>query len=172
MTADLFGQRITLCLSLWQPWASLMALGFKRHETRHWWTAVRGQVATHAAKHIETDIEPELEELCRFAFGDDWRVTLPRGAVVSVGQQTGCYPTGELLKGGLDACDALSGNFMPGRFALRHEHERPLLQPIPLTGRQGFFRWSPPEDLEERLGPEIDHDAKAVEWLERPREAA
>ena len=37
-------------ISLWQPWASAMALGLKRNETRSWETLVRGPIAIHAAK--------------------------------------------------------------------------------------------------------------------------
>lgn len=35
-------------LSLWQPWASLVALGEKRIETREWSTRYRGELAIHA----------------------------------------------------------------------------------------------------------------------------
>lgn len=37
-------------LSLWQPWASLIALGVKTIETRSWSTKYRGPLAIHAAK--------------------------------------------------------------------------------------------------------------------------
>lgn len=37
-------------LSLTQPWASLIAIGAKRVETRSWSTNHRGPVAIHAAK--------------------------------------------------------------------------------------------------------------------------
>lgn len=37
-------------ITLHQPWASLVALGLKRYETRHWPTNYRGQVLIHAAK--------------------------------------------------------------------------------------------------------------------------
>lgn len=36
-------------LTLWQPWASLMALGVKWIETRSWSTSYRGWLAIHAA---------------------------------------------------------------------------------------------------------------------------
>ncbi len=36
-------------LSLHQPWASLIAIGAKRVETRHWTTSYRGPLAIHAA---------------------------------------------------------------------------------------------------------------------------
>ena len=37
-------------LSLWQPWASLVALRVKTIETRSWSTSYRGPLAIHAAK--------------------------------------------------------------------------------------------------------------------------
>jgi hypothetical protein len=37
-------------LTLWQPWASLVALGVKSIETRSWSTSYRGPLAVHAAK--------------------------------------------------------------------------------------------------------------------------
>lgn len=37
-------------LSLWQPWASLVALGIKTIETRSWSTKYRGPLAIHAAR--------------------------------------------------------------------------------------------------------------------------
>ena len=37
-------------LTLTQPWASLVAIGAKRIETRSWSTPYRGLLAIHAAK--------------------------------------------------------------------------------------------------------------------------
>lgn len=37
-------------LSLWQPWATLIAIGAKTIETRSWGTRYRGRIAIHAAK--------------------------------------------------------------------------------------------------------------------------
>lgn len=37
-------------ISLWQPWASLVVLGAKKIETRHWSTNYRGPLLIHAAK--------------------------------------------------------------------------------------------------------------------------
>ena len=39
-------------LTLWQPWASLVALGVKTIETRSWSTTYRGPLAIHAAKRV------------------------------------------------------------------------------------------------------------------------
>lgn len=44
-------------LTLWQPWASLIALGMKRIETRPWTTKYRGPLAIHAGKRPAVDGE-------------------------------------------------------------------------------------------------------------------
>lgn len=87
-------------LSLHQPWASLVALGYKSIETRRWATHHRGPLAIHAAKRDpgrERWFSPELAQiLCEAGLGSDYllapngscaRVRLgpmPLGAVVAV----------------------------------------------------------------------------------------
>ncbi len=36
-------------LTIWQPWASLIACGVKKYETRSWPTKYRGPIAIHSA---------------------------------------------------------------------------------------------------------------------------
>lgn len=43
-------------LSLWQPWATLMAYGLKRVETRSWAIRHRGPLLIHAAKKWTPDL--------------------------------------------------------------------------------------------------------------------
>lgn len=47
-------------LTLTQPWATLVAIGAKRVETRSWSTNYRGPIAIHAAKGFP----PEARALC------------------------------------------------------------------------------------------------------------
>lgn len=56
-------------ITLWQPWASLLAIGAKQHETRSWKTSYRGPVAIHAAKinSAKNDHLVLLERLIRAA---------------------------------------------------------------------------------------------------------
>lgn len=57
-------------LTLWQPWASLVALGVKTIETRSWSTSYRGPLAIHAAK--KRPIEVSCQDV------GEWQV-LPDG---------------------------------------------------------------------------------------------
>lgn len=159
-------------LSLWQPWASLVARGVKRHETRGWATPYRGPIAIHAAKTLDRAGAPE--RLCLSALGLDWSRDCPLGAIVAVADLTDCLAAASVAEA-VTRADHAAGNFAPGRFAWRLDNVRALTRPIPLTGRQGLFNWMPPEDLEDNLGPVLDHEAicHSIGWgRSRLREVA
>lgn len=159
--SDLFDDtkaRTIKALSLWQPWATLIARGLKLHETRHWLTDYRGPLAIHAAKTLDMAGAPAA--LCHAGLGRGWWDDCPLGAVVAVVRLRRCRRTDGLDS--LTRADQAAGNFLPGRFAWELADVRALGEPIPLTGRQGLFNWAPPEDLEDRLGPVLDHQAAAA----------
>jgi len=152
---DLFGGAPTIkALSVWEPWASLIAAGVKRHETRHWETTYRGPIAIQAAKTL--DLAGAPDQLCQDVLGQLWPKGRPLGFVVAVAYLSDCTPTDHVLQE-LTAADRESGNYAPGRFAWRLDNVRPLAEPIPLTGRQGLFNWLRPDDLSERLGVPLNH---------------
>lgn len=73
-------------LTLWQPWASLVASGAKTIETRSWSTRYRGPLAIHAAKEPyrgawSGDLLRALEDLCGI---ENYPRALPLGAVVAI----------------------------------------------------------------------------------------
>ena len=128
-------------LSLWQPWASLIAADVKRFETRHWNTHYRGPLAIHAAKRLESvGIPDELRTICERAFGADWSDTLPRGAIVATAELAGVWPTARAMR-----CDMIGftefvcGNYAPGRFVWQLDDVRAIAPPVPYRGRQGLF---------------------------------
>nr|WP_255376572.1 ASCH domain-containing protein [Brevundimonas sp. SH203] len=141
-------------ISLWQPWASLMAAGVKRHETRHWATSYRGPIAIHAARTLDLAGAPDL--LCEAVSGRFWPKEMPRGVVVAVGYLAACDPA-EKVADHLTPADRAAGNFDRGRFAWRIEDIRRVLDPIPLVGRQRLFNWSAGGALDGNLGPMLDH---------------
>ena len=148
-------------ISLWQPWASAIAVGAKRYETRDWSTTYRGPLAIHASKRLVKrelrDLAPHwqaaLWPLVHGAFDMPW-LRLPFGAVVAVCDLADCIPTYKLSHGitpGLLAprrrpqcpeyvwCEHHMGDFSAGRFAWKLENVRPLAVPLPFKGSQGFF---------------------------------
>lgn len=58
------GKRVK-AITLWQPWASLVAVGAKKIETRSWATAYRGPLAIHAAKKKPADFVTEFMSLLK-----------------------------------------------------------------------------------------------------------
>lgn len=152
---DLFGNETTIkALALWQPRASLVARGFKRHDCRTWTTDYRGMVAIVAGKKVDVGGAPE--DLCLSAFGQHWADDLPRGAVVAIAKLATIVPA-EVAAARTTRADLRSGNFTPGAFAWDFRQVRPLAEPIPVAGRQGLFDWPAPTNLEALLKPTRDH---------------
>lgn len=152
---DLFGNTNPMkALSLWQPWASLVAAGVKIDETRHWSTEYRGPIAIQAARTL--DVAGAPDHLCLSVFGSFWPKQLPQGVVVCVAELYDCVPA-ERIAGYISRANLAAGNFAPGRFAWRFRNIRALLEPIPVVGRQGLFNWTPPHEL--ALSAPRDHGA-------------
>ena len=51
-----------MCMSMHQPWASLLAYGIKRHEGRSWATEHRGRLWIHAAAHEPSQADIRMVE--------------------------------------------------------------------------------------------------------------
>jgi len=165
-------------ISLWQPWATLMAAGYKRIETRSWYPSSlrHGQlVAIHAAKHWTEDERQVIEEepsFQRYLQLSERRGLWsfdqpPLGCVVAIARfgyavETK-YTTYRSFKGKIAPereatiklwttdTERAFGNYAWGRWAWVFSEVRPL-QPISLRGQQGIFNWTPPVDLV-YLGP-------------------
>src|SRR3546814_6027994 len=117
--------------SLWQPWASAIALGHKSIETRHWPTKDLGELAIHAAKRFGPD-EREFASIER-ALGR-MPARLPLGAIVAVVDLLDRRTTDQLLAEGIGPIEKLYGNYGPGRYGWVLGNVRPLSEPIGCVG--------------------------------------
>lgn len=84
-------------ITIWQPWASLLAIGAKQYETRGWKTEHRGPIAIHAAKkdpckvpllgleEFEKAVKDELEKA-----GLAWCL-LHTGSVIATAELVNCW---------------------------------------------------------------------------------
>lgn len=80
------------CITIRQPWATLIAIGEKRLETRGWKTNYRGELAIHAGKRVDVAAclaEPVRSLLAASGYTAD---NLPTGAVVAIARLAGCHP--------------------------------------------------------------------------------
>ncbi len=155
-------------LSITQPWATLIAIGQKRVETRSWGTSYRGPIAIHAAKTFPggardlcvpgpgfarsplydalraAGIRGPIRDRRRCSTGD-----LPLGAVLAIAELVDVrrITSPEALGHVLGANEVAFGAWTPGRYAWLLAYVRPLAEPIPARGAQGLWRWAPPADL-------------------------
>lgn len=124
-------------LSLWQPWATAIALGNKRIETRHWSTSYRGPLAIHAAKHWDREqrefasIEHALGRLPK---------RIPFGAIVATCELVAVRGTDELIHAQrVGPIERIYGNYETGRFGWLLVNINAFDEPIPFKGAQGLF---------------------------------
>lgn len=154
-------------LTIWQPWASLIAVGAKRYETRSWpapKTLRPGDLlAIHAAKKPDgfdvmmrgstaaadrafwalDDAEPD-------AWTDGVCHLLPLGHVVAVCMFDLCFPTVDII-GTVSQDELLFGDWSEGRWAWRLRLRHRLSPPIVAKDQQGLWEWEPPDWLQREL---------------------
>jgi hypothetical protein len=148
-------------ISLWQPWASLVAFGEKRWETRGRLTHFRGKLAiaaTASAPKRARLFEEFL--LVRQALAKHMsplkvvqHLRQTRGHILAVVDVVDCIPTGEWTR---QYCsrgakfphptfaeskqEIAFGDYGPGRFAWKLENIKRLNVPVPCLG--GQFLWT------------------------------
>lgn len=143
-------------ISLWQPWATAIALGSKRVETRHWPTKYRGPLAIHAAKRFNRremlDVQRTDFWCCALLDAMDgvqfFADVLPFGAIVATCELDDCRPSESFTESEIDRVhradlggwtERQMGNFSPGRYGWVLDKIQPLAEPIPYRGLQGLF---------------------------------
>jgi len=136
-------------ITLTQPWATLVAIGAKRIETRSWRTHYRGPLAIHAAKALPPEwrisawdrrFAELLESLCGLdQYGAPDLAQLPAGMVLATATLAQCTPTDTLHPSGQEHA---FGDFTPGRWGWLLENAQPLPTPITATGHLGLWNWS------------------------------
>lgn len=155
---DLSGAR---ALTLWEPWATLVASGIKQFETRSWGTSFRGPLIVTAAKcttksraAFHAAMTDEVSGL--FAGAERWPVQGP--ALVGLVDVVGCSEIGRSAPD-VSELERRLGVWTPGRFAWRLANPVRLPGQFSVTGRQGL--WTP--------GPELVQDvARQLRALAAP----
>lgn len=159
-------RRIMPALTVWQPWASLIALGLKPYETRSRRPPHRllGQrLAIHASlrKPMFGEITPEIHQAMTAATENAiWFELLPYGAVVCIVTLEDVYPASQVPHDPF-------GDYGPGRWAWRITDVHLLRPAVPATGwRMHGWTWAVPDEVElyppavrPRLAPEAANDA-------------
>jgi hypothetical protein len=152
-------------ISLLQPWATLVMLGYKTNETRSWDTSYSGPLAIHAslgkpaeARRICQENSHIRQILAVHGLTFD---TLSRGAILGTCTLLGTLPIAgptTYLKNEephmfchpetLYPVERASGDYTPGRFAWRLIQVRPC-SPLPCKGALSL--WTVPTDIAAQL---------------------
>ncbi len=114
-------------ITIWQPWASLLAYGGKQFETRSWATSYRGPIAIHAASIKVPQVLKKLFPAGEYSDTSDYRAKkrfldavakglggiytteelmeamskLPTGSVVATANLVGCHGIGTIETEGI-----------------------------------------------------------------------
>lgn len=163
-------------LTIWQPWASLIAAGLKTIETRSWPTKYRGDLLIHAGRRVlPSDKLPKVPEAFSEHVAD-----APVGAIVAVVRLADVVPTkhceftvsvrtppgwGDCCLGRPDCAAHIDraqlplGDFSRNRYAWLLSDIRPV-RPIYVGGRQGL--WYPDHDLQSRVADELSRSLEVA----------
>ncbi len=140
--------RIMPALTLWQPWASLIAFGLKPYETRSQPAPRRllgRRIAIHAALRRPAfgEITPEIHHAMAGLTGNPtWFDLLPYGAVVCIAVLEDIAPAPRV------PADAF-GDYGPGRWAWKFVDIHPLRPPVPARGSRLYgWPWDVPETVD------------------------
>jgi hypothetical protein len=151
-------------LALHQPWASLIAIGAKKVETRGWpaekYGLVGERVAVQATKtgipkyefeelfdgspYFAAALRPIFDPECQFSDRDLpgvlWK-TLPRGVILATAVVDRSEQMGPLLIQRQSRAEWSFGDWQIGRYAFFLRGVEELPEPIPFSGHQGVPVW-------------------------------
>ena len=158
-------------ITLWQPWASLLACGAKEFETRSWATSYRGPIAIHAAARIFDTrdlpayvvhamvqaVRPIVDKMAHTAIYLPLEM-IPRGCIIATAELIGCHKMVRRGGRGLSSDspgwletengiyeptdqELLFGDWTPGRYAWEFANMKMLETPIHAKGGQRIWNW-------------------------------
>jgi len=133
-----------MCISLMQPWATLVVIGAKRFETRKWRTDHIGPLAIHASQRFPEKAralcrqEPFRSALTRAGYRQS--ADLPTGVVIGCVELLECRPVPAVLSSLQGTPEEVAfGDYRNARWAWQLVAPRSLRDLRPCRGRLGLF---------------------------------
>jgi hypothetical protein len=138
-------------ISLTQPWATLVAIGEKKIETRSWQTRHRGPIAIHAAKNFPADCR-DLTRTHPFStalikHGVRRVSDLPLGQVVAIAELRTCVQLPAAAAPKDPSWERAFGDYSRGRWIWILENVVRLSVPMGAKGAQGVWDWDVDEAM-------------------------
>jgi len=124
-------------ITLWEPWASLIALGAKKIETRSWPTSYRGPLAIHSGLKKLSYYPIELVRAVPAV------VTLKYhyGCVIAIANLVACIEMTPANIALVDEPERSFGDYAAGRWMWLLANVR-RIDPVPAKGRLRLWEWN------------------------------
>lgn len=118
-------------ITIKQPWASLIAEGYKEYEFRTWKTKYRGDILIHAGKGIDSKAMKIYE---------NYNLSYPRGCIIAVAKITDCLVLNDELKNNLKNNEVYSNIIKSNKsyYAFKLENVNKI-KPIPINGKLSLW---------------------------------
>lgn len=139
-------------ITIIQPWATLLASGHKKNETRSWKTNYRGEILIHAGKnpkdytygafYIDSPLYPYFSEAGIVGPGEF--NDLPRGMIIGKATLADCIYIDKEYRDELRKMSPMEyafGDYRIGRYAWVMSNPVLFKKPIPASGKQGLWNW-------------------------------
>lgn len=136
-------------ITIKQPWATLIAIGEKKFETRSWQTHYRGQIAIHAGKSIDKEAFNKFSHILN-KYGITKIEDLPVGSIVAKAEIVEChrvfsdYGNKAIMETGIkiDGDEYLFGNYEEKRYGWELNNVVELDEPIEVKGKLSLWEWN------------------------------
>ena len=129
-------------LTIWQPYASMIAKGLKGYETRGFRTSYRGPLLIHSGQRpmhwiLKHSDEAALDVAIE-SFGMNKLMDLPVGRSICVVDLVDCIEMTPEFIAKQSTTELTVGDWKPGRFAWKLENPREI-DHVELLGKQGIW---------------------------------
>ena len=122
-------------LTIKQPWASLIAEGYKEYEFRTWNTKYRGELLIHAGKGVDKEATKRFEA---------YNLEYPKGCIIAKVEMTDCVNVDDKLRKELKQKDELVYRGIQNRntneYGFKLENVKKI-KPISINGQLGFWNY-------------------------------
>lgn len=121
-------------ITLKQPWASLVAYGYKKYEFRSWKTKYRGDILIHAGKGIDYEVMEKVKDL---------NLDYPSSKIIAKVTIEDCIElTEEINKKICNENPLVYGAKNRTGFAWKLSNVQILNYPKTISGKQGFWNYN------------------------------
>ena len=121
------------CLTVKQPWASLIVNGYKSYEFRSWKTKYRGKILIHAGMSLEKEYVDKFKE---------YNLEYIKGAIIGEAEIVDCILVDKVFDNNLkNENDIVYGGEHVGLYAWKLDNIKKYEEPIYVKGKLSLWEY-------------------------------